>query len=77
MLKVVLRYTDCLQDGKNVFAVLAAHNVEILKTRGYFPMHPRVTIRINDHDRLNKLLIDFHRVCSYEVRVLKVKDVKE
>ena len=29
----VLKYTDCLQDGRNVFRVLANRNIEVLKTK--------------------------------------------
>ena len=76
MLKVVLKYTDCLQDGRVVFGVLAAHKVEILHTRSFLTMYPRVTIRIKDYDELNDILYDLNKQSSYEVRIVKVKRIK-
>lgn len=77
MLRVVLKYTDCLQDGRNVFSVLAAHKVEILHTWSFLTMYPRVTIRIKDYDKLNDVLYDLNKQSSYEVRVVKVKKEKQ
>lgn len=73
MIKVVLQYTDCLQDGRKVFGVLSAHNVKILKTRKGSSIYPKVTICIDDYNKLNDILYDLNRICSYEVRVVKVK----
>lgn len=72
-MKAVLKYTDCLQDGRNVFNTLAIKNVEILKTRQGCPIYPRITIRINDMNELNQLVSALNRNCNYEVRVVKVK----
>ena len=77
MLRVVLKYTDCLQDGRNVFRVLAAHKVEILHTWSFLTMYPRVTIRIKDYDKLNDVLYDLNKQSSYEIRVVKVKKEKQ
>ena len=77
MLRVVLKYTDCLQDGRNVFRILALHNVEILHTWSFLTMYPRVTIRIKDYDKLNDILYDLNKQSSYEVRVVKVKKEKQ
>ena len=77
MLRVVLKYTDCLQDGRNVFSVLAAYKVEILHTWSFLTMYPRVTIRIKDYDKLNDVLYDLNKQSSYEVRVVKVKKEKQ
>lgn len=76
MLRVVLKYTDCLQDGRIVFGVLAAHKVEILHTRSFLTMYPRVTICIKDYEKLNNLLYNLNKHTSYEVRVVKVKRIK-
>lgn len=76
MLKVVLKYTDCLQDGRNVFRVLASNNVEILKTKMGLSIYPKITIRIDDYDKLNKILYDLNRACNYEVQIVKVKNIK-
>ena len=77
MLRVVLKYTDCLQDGRVVFGVLAAHKVEILHTWSFLTMYPRVTIRIKDYDKLKDILYDLNKQSSYEVRVVKVKKEKQ
>jgi hypothetical protein len=73
-MKAILRYTDCLSDGKNVFRILANRNIEVLKTKQKsFNIYPQITIRINDQNELNQLLFDLNRNCTYEVRVVKVK----
>ena len=70
----VLKYTDCLQDGRNVFRVLANRNIEVLKTKQKaYNIYPHITIRINDQNELNQLLSDLNRNCKYEVRLVKVK----
>ena len=70
----VLKYTDCLQDGRNVFRVLANRNIEVLKTKQKaYNIYPHITIRINDQNELNQLLSDLNRNCEYEVRLVKVK----
>ena len=70
----VLEYTDCLQDGRNVFRVLANRNIEVLKTKQKaYNIYPHITIRINDQNELNQLLSDLNRNYKYEVRLVKVK----
>lgn len=76
MLRVILKYTDCLQDERNVFNTLAIRNVEILKTRQGFSIYPKITIRIKNNDELNQLLSALNRNCTYEVIVVKVKQDK-
>lgn len=77
MLKAVLKYTDCLQDGRNVFSILAAQNIRILKTRTpCLSIYPRVTILIEDYQELNKLLCTLNYSCNYEVRVVKTIELK-
>ena len=72
---VVLKYTDCLEDGKNVFRILANRNIEVLKTKQKsYNIYPHVTIRINDQNELSQLLSDLNRNCIYEVRLVKVKN---
>lgn len=78
MLKVVLKYTDCLQDGRNVFNVLAMNNIEILKTRvKSFSIYPRVTIRAKDYKELNSLMSHLNQKWTYEVVVEKVKQERK
>ncbi len=76
MLKAVLQYTDCLQDGRNVFTVLARNGVTILKTRDC-GIHPLVTIVVKDYHHLNDVVAKCNATCSYEVRVVKTKFLKE
>lgn len=71
-MKAVLKYTDCLQDGRNVFTMLAIKNVEILRTKSGLLIYPQITIRIKDYKELNDLISALNRVCAYEVRVVKV-----
>lgn len=69
-----IRYTDCLQDGKNVFRILSRRNVEILKTKhGWCSIYPKIKIRVKNNDELNQLLLDFSNSCEYEVSVVNVK----
>ena len=72
-MKVILKYTDCLNDGKNVFSTLAIKNVEILKTeRKKYCIYPKITIRVKDINELNKLIYVLNTTCTYEVSVVKV-----
>lgn len=78
MLKVVLKYTDCLQDGRRVFNTLAHYNVAILKTKcGLCSIEPKITIVVRDWSELNDLVSALNCNCSYEVRVVKTKIIKE
>lgn len=70
----ILKYTDCMQDGRNVFGVLAKNNVEIVKTKtNKFNIYPEITIRVNDKSELNKILYELNKACAYEVALMKVK----
>lgn len=72
-MKAVLKYTDCLQDGRRVFNTLAINNVEVLKTKQGCSIYPQITIRIKDMSELNQLVSALNRSCIYEVRIVKVK----
>ena len=76
MLKVVLKYTDCLQDGKNVARILSENNIAILK-RTWRPMYPRITALFKDYDKLNSVLNQLNKNCHYEVMPVKIKNIKE
>lgn len=71
-MKAILKYTNCLQDGRNVFKTLAVRNVEILKTKSGSSIYPQITIRIKNYKELNELILELNVKCKYEVRVVKV-----
>lgn len=76
-MKVILQYTDCMCDDKNVFGVLAINNIEIIKTKqGQYSIYPLVTIRVKDTDTLNKILEQLNEKSVYGVRIAKVKSDK-
>lgn len=76
MLKAILQYTDCLQDGRNVFSVLAQNNIQILKTQNpIFGICPKVTVMFEDSLQLNRVLYDLNQKCRYEVRLVKIKNM--
>jgi len=73
-LRAVLRYTDCLQDGKNVFRVLSESNVDMLDIKQWpWSICPEITILIDNRRELNELLDKLNRRCTYEVRLVKTK----
>lgn len=76
-MKVILQYTDCMSDDKNVFGVLARNNVEVIKTKQkQFSIYPLITIRIKDTDTLNKILEQLNEKSVYGVKIVKVKSDK-
>jgi hypothetical protein len=77
MIKATLRYTNCLQDGRNVFAVLAGYNIPILKSSRGDSMYPKIVALFNDQTELSTVLGSLQKHCSYEVRLVKSKFVKE
>lgn len=77
MIKAILRYTDCLQDGKKVYTALTNNKVTIVDTQRGWSMYPRVVILIKDYDHLSCLLHELNTSCAYEVRLVKYHIVKE
>ena len=76
-MKVILQYTDCMCDDKNVFRVLALNNIEIIKTKqGQYSIYPLVTIRVKDTDTLNRILEQLNEKTVYGVRIVKMKSDK-
>ena len=70
----ILKYTDCMQDGKDVFGILSKNNVTILKTkRKQFDIYPEIKIKIKDTSELNKLLYELNEVSIYGVSLIKIK----
>lgn len=70
----ILQYTECLQDGRNVYRVLAKNNAEIVKTvRKFGSIYPKIVIRIEDINELNDLLEQLNDFSIYGVRMLKIK----
>ena len=76
-MKVILQYTDCMSDDKNVFGVLARNNVGVIKTKQEkFSIYPLVTIRVKDTDTLNKILEQLNEKSVYGVRIAKMESDK-
>lgn len=76
-MKVILQYTDCMSDDKNVFGILARNNVEVIETKQkWFSIYPLVTIRVKDTNTLNKILEQLNEKSVYGVRIVKVKSDK-
>ena len=76
-MKVILQYTDCMCDDKNVVRVLALNNIEIIKTKqGQYSIYPLVTIRVKDTDTLNRILEQLNEKTVYGVRIAKMKSDK-
>lgn len=77
MIKAILSYTDCLQDGRKVYTVLTNNKVTIVGTKRSWSMYPRVVVLVKDYDHLNCLLHELNTNCTYEVRLVKQHLVKE
>jgi hypothetical protein len=77
MIKAVLRYTDCLQDGKKVYTVLTNNKVNIVGTKRSWSMYPRITIMLKNYDQLSSILHELNATCSYEVRLLRHNIIKK
>lgn len=78
MLKVTLKYTDCMLDGKTIFRILAEHNVIILKTKyNAYSTDQKVMILVDGISSLNALLSDLNSKSLYGATVVKTKVVKE
>ena len=77
MIKAVLRYTDCLQDGKKVYSVITNNKIAIVGTKRSWSMYPRIVILVKDYDHLSRLLYALNSVCHYEVRLIKYYAVRE
>lgn len=70
----VLRYTDCLEDGKMVFRIITKKGGYILKTRRLFcGICPRITVLVRDAEHLNSMLEELNSHCTYEVSLVKIK----
>ena len=70
----ILQYTECLQDGRNVYRILAKNNAEIVKTvRKFGSIYPKIVIRVEDINELNDLLEQLNDFSIYGVRMLKIK----
>lgn len=76
-MKVILQYTNCMSDDKNVFGVLARNNVEVIGTKQkQYSIYPLITIRVKDTNTLNKILEQLNEKSVYGVRIVKVKSDK-
>ena len=73
-MRAILRYTECLQDGKNIFRVLARQNVDILRTKQkYFSIYPEITVLVSSRQELNKILDELNQHCTYEVQLVETQ----
>ena len=70
-MKAVLEYTNCLQDGKNIFKILANNNIEVLKTRLCTSLYPKIIIRIENYSELMNLVYELNNGSIYGVRVVR------
>jgi hypothetical protein len=77
MIRAVLRYTDCLQDGRKLYTVLTNNKVTIVGTKRGWSMYPRITILLKNYDQLSSILHELNATCSYEVRLLRHNIIKE
>lgn len=76
MIRATLRYTDCLQDGKNVFEVLTRNNIPIIKIKASLSIYPKIIILCKDYTELQAILYALNTSCSYEVRLIHYKNIK-
>lgn len=77
MIKATLRYTDCLQDGRKLYGVLTNNKVVIAGTKRDWSMYPRVVILVKDYEQLSCLLHELNASCTYEVRLLNYRIVRD
>lgn len=77
MIKATLRYTDCLQDGRKLYEVLTNNKVVIAGTKRDWSMYPRVVILVKDYEQLSRLLHELNASCTYEVRLLNYRIVRD
>jgi hypothetical protein len=73
MLKAILEYTDCMGDNRTVLGILYYNNIEIIKHKKGMSIYPKVTIRVDNRDKLNELLYELNKGTVYGVRLVKVK----
>ncbi len=71
-MRAILQYTNCGQDGKNVYKELAANGIDILNVKEFpFSINPQITILIQNRPQLNELIYKLNHCCTYEVRLVK------
>ena len=72
-MRAVLRYTDCMQDGRKVFLALAKMGIRVLETKKC-GIHPEITVFVENREKLNKLIALLNQNCTYEVSIVKTRD---
>ena len=79
MIKATLKYTDCLQDGKNVFRILVDNNAEIIATKParFGSIWPRVVVLFENPKHMYETIYELNRMCNYEVALVKYRYLKE
>ena len=71
-MRAVLRYTDCMQDGRKVFLALAKMGIRVLETKKC-GIHPEITVFVENREKLNKLIALLNQNCTYEVSIVKTR----
>ncbi len=71
MMRAVLEYTDCLQDGRKVYLTLSKKKIEILKSKRV-GNHPIITVLVYSRAELSELLNELNKSCTYGVRLKRV-----
>jgi hypothetical protein len=78
MLKVTLQYQDSYGagDGKKVFMILTRNKIPIMKTKDFISK-VRLTALFKDYDEVQTVLYQLNSNCSYEVRLVNYKKIKD
>ena len=73
MYRIKLRGTDCMQDPKYIQKILAAYEVDIIRSYNFFGMVYIVDV---DANNLSELLYDLNENTHYGVRLVCKKKLK-
>ncbi len=76
-MKATLRYSDCLQDDRKVFRILAENNIDIVKIKiQEWSLVVYITIFVDSRQKLNELLYKLNCECPFEVSVVKISGAR-
>lgn len=71
-MKAVLKYTDCSDDKRLVYGILAANNIIVIKEIHSLLLCPKVLISIKDYSELNNLVRKLNEKTYYGVSIVRV-----